>query len=98
MKDFSKDGYSLIYYDEEEENRKLQNFALDNATKNGVELGKLAGIEIGIKSGAKEKTIEIAKKLIKQEVPLETIAISTELPLKKVKELFDEFKKEKDKK
>lgn len=98
MEDFSKDGYSLIYYDEEEENRKLQNFALDNATKNGVELGKLAGIEIGIKSGAKEKTIEIAKKLIKQEVPLETIAISTELPLKKVKELFDEFKKEKDKK
>ena len=98
MEDFSKDGYSLIYYDEEEENRKLQNFALDNATKNGVELGKLAGIEIGIKSGAKEKTIEIAKKLIKQEVPLETIAISTELPLEKVKELFDEFKKEKDKK
>ena len=94
MEDFSKDGYSLIYYDEEEENRKLQNFALDNATKNGVELGKLAGIEIGIKSGA----IEIAKKLIKQEVPLETIAISTELPLEKVKELFDEFKKEKDKK
>ncbi len=98
MEDFSKDGYSLIYYDEEEENRKLQNFALDNATKNGVELGKLAGIEIGIKSGAKEKAIEIAKKLIKQEVPLETIAISTELPLEKVKELFDEFKKEKDKK
>lgn len=98
MEDFSKDGYSLIYYDEEEENKKLQNFALDNATKNGVELGKLAGIEIGIKSGAKEKTIEIAKKLIKQEVPLETIAISTELPLEKVKELFDEFKKEKDKK
>ena len=94
MEDFSKDGYSLIYYDEEEENRKLQNFALDNATKNGVELGKLAGIEIGIKSGA----IEIAKKLIKQEVPLETIAISTELPLEKVKELFDEFKKEKYKK
>lgn len=98
MEDFSKDGYSLIYYDEEEENRKLQNFALDNATKNGVELGKLAGIEIGIKSGAKEKTIEIAKKLIKQEVPLETIAIATELPLEKVKELFDEFKKEKEKK
>lgn len=98
MEDFSKDGYSLIYYDEEEENRKLQNFALDNATKNGVELGKLTGIEIGIKSGAKEKTIEIAKKLIKQEVPLETIAIATELPLEKVKELFDEFKKEKEKK
>ena len=49
--------------------------------------GLAEGIEQGIEQGAEQKAIETAKNLIHKNIPLETIAECTELPLEKVQEL-----------
>lgn len=52
------------------------------------EKGKLSKAEI---KGRKEEKIEIAKKLIKLDVDIKTIKISTELPIEKIEELINEL-------
>ena len=53
----------------------------------GIEQGIEKGIEQGIEQGAAKTKIETAKKFIHKNIPLETIAECTELPLEKVQEL-----------
>ena len=53
----------------------------------GIEQGFSQGIEQGIERGAEKTKIETAKNLIHKNIPLETIAECTELPLEKVQEL-----------
>ena len=53
----------------------------------GIEQGISQGIEQGIEQGAEQKAIETAKNMIQKNIPLETIAECTALPLKKVQEL-----------
>ncbi|MBQ8776367.1 MAG: hypothetical protein IJZ71_02680 [Treponema sp.] len=45
------------------------------------------GKQIGLQEGAEQTKIETAKNLIHKNIPLETIAECTDLPLEKVKEL-----------
>ena len=45
------------------------------------------GLAEGIEQGAEQKAIETAKNMIHKNIPLETIAECTDLPLEKVKEL-----------
>ena len=53
----------------------------------GIEQGIEKGIEQGIERGAEQKAIETAKNMIHKNIPLETIAECTELPLEKVNQL-----------
>ena len=63
----------------------------ERAKKQGWEEGHTAGIEAGKiegeKYGAEQNKIETAKRFIQKNIPLETIAECTGLPLEKVQEL-----------
>ena len=53
----------------------------------GIEAGKIEGKIEGEKYGAEQNKIETAKRFIQKNIPLETIAECTGLPLEKVIEL-----------
>ena len=53
----------------------------------GIEAGKIEGKIEGEKYGAEQNKIETANRLIQKNIPLETIAECTGLPLEKVQEL-----------
>ena len=55
--------------------------------REAFEDGLAEGIEQGIEQGAEQKAIETAKNMIHKNIPLETIAECTELPLEKVNQL-----------
>ena len=57
------------------------------AYREGLAEGIEQGIEKGIEQGAEKTKIETAKNMIQKNIPLETIAECTELPLEKVQEL-----------
>ena len=52
------------------------------------------GLAEGIEQGAEQKAIETAKNMIHKNIPLETIAECTELPLEKVNQLKQQIKVE----
>ncbi len=56
--------------------------------KIGIEKGEKIGIEKGIKEGEKQKAINIAKNLLKQNIDLNVIVISTGLSIEEIKELI----------
>ena len=47
----------------------------------GIERGIAQGIEQGIEQGANEKAVEMAKKMLLDDLPLETVSTYTELPM-----------------
>ena len=53
--------------------------------------GLAEGIEQGISQGAEQKAIETAKNMINKNIPPETIAECTDLPLEKVIKLKEEI-------
>ena len=57
------------------------------AYREGLAEGIEQGIEQGFEQGAEQKAIETAKNMIHKNIPLETIAECTELPLEKVNQL-----------
>ena len=64
------------------------------AYREGLAEGIEQGIEQGIERGAEKTKIETAKNLIHKNIPLETIAECTELPLEKVNQLKQQIKVE----
>ena len=65
----------------------------DEGIKEGLEKGIKEGIEEGIKngeaSGKKKSQIEIAKKLLKLNMPIEQISKITELSIEEIEKLKD---------
>ena len=59
------------------------------AYREGLAEGIEKGIEQGIEQGAEQTKIETAKNMINKNIPPETIAECTELPLEKVQELLN---------
>ena len=57
------------------------------AYREGLAEGIEQGISQGIEQGAEQTKIETAKKLLKDNLPIEQIAKYTDLPLEKVQEL-----------
>ena len=57
------------------------------ALAEGKQIGLQEGLEQGLTQGAEQKAIETAKNFIQKNIPLETIAECTGLPLEKVQEL-----------
>ncbi|MBR6582389.1 MAG: hypothetical protein IKK80_02100, partial [Treponema sp.] len=60
---------------------------IEQGISQGIEQGIQQGIEQGIEQGAEQTKIETAKNMIHKNIPLETIAECTALPLEKVQEL-----------
>jgi predicted transposase/invertase (TIGR01784 family) len=60
---------------------------IEQGISQGIEQGIQQGIEQGIEQGAEKTKIETAKNMIHKNIPLETIAECTALPLEKVQEL-----------
>ena len=61
--------------------------ALEHAVNKGIKEGMEKGIEKGMKEGEKKKGLEIAKKLLAYNTPLEIIANSTGLSIEEIKKL-----------
>ena len=57
------------------------------ALAEGKQIGLQEGLEQGLSQGAERKAIETAKNMIHKNIPLETIAECTGIPLEKVQEL-----------
>jgi len=64
----------------------------EEGKREGKEEGKREGIAEGIEKGIEQRSIEIAKKLLSQDIELETIALSTGLSTDEIKSLSKEIK------
>ena len=65
--------------------------SLEIATQKGLEQGRQEGLRQGIQQGFKQSAREIAISLLKEEIPVETIARSVKLPIEEVLELQREI-------
>ena len=61
--------------------------AYEDGVNAGISQGKTLGITQGITQGEKNKTIDIAKNLLKQKVDINTIATATNLSIKEINAL-----------
>ncbi|MBV3429565.1 transposase [Prevotella copri] len=61
--------------------------ALEHAVNKGIKEGMEKGMEKGLKEGEKKKSLEIAKKLLAYNTPLDIIANSTGLSIEEIKKL-----------
>ena len=67
--------------------RTFYNSAHRDGYKDGLEKGMEKGMEKGLKEGEKKKSLEVAKKLLAYNTPLDIIANSTGLSIEEIKKL-----------
>ena len=75
------------YMSEEEDKRKIQNSLLSEAKEEGISQGYTSGINDGISKGENKKSIEIAKNMLKKNMPIENISDITGLSIEKINKL-----------
>ena len=75
----NKDVKFTTWITEEEDAEKVTNTLISNAKKDGE--------TIGLKKGERNKTIEIAKSLIKQNIDVNIISSATGLSIEEIKKL-----------
>ena len=85
---YLKDNMFAFEYDREAFREQVEKEAREEAIKEAKE----QGIEQGIEQGEKNKTIEIAKSLLKLNIPIEQIEISTKLSHEEIMRLESEIK------
>ena len=89
--EISKDEELMGLYDEEEHKRKVRNTQIRTALEDGWNKGMKKGIKEGKKEGIKEgqhqKQIEIAKKLLRQNVDIKIIKDATGLSKEELERL-----------
>ena len=75
------------YMSEEEDKRKIQNSLLSEAKEEGMSQGYTSGINDGISKGENKKSIEIAKNMLKKNMPIEDISDITGLSIEEINKL-----------
>ena len=79
------------YMSEEEDKRKIQNSLLSEAKEEGISQGisqgYTSGINDGISKGENKKSIEIAKNMLKKNMPIEDISDITGLSIEEINKL-----------
>ncbi|MCM1371127.1 MAG: hypothetical protein NC181_04505, partial [Clostridium sp.] len=75
------------YMSKEEDERKIFNSRMSEATRKGLE----KGIEEGIKEGKQEEKLEIARNMINNGFDIKTISKITKLSINEIEKL-NEFK------
>ena len=75
------------YMSEEEDKKKIQNSLLSEAKEEGIGQGYTSGINDGISKGENKKSIEIAKNMLKKNMPIEDISDITGLSIEEINKL-----------
>lgn len=81
----SKDTFILHEWQKD----KLDKLVIDTAKDKGIEEGKSIGIEEGKSIGIRERTIQIVKNLLKENVDVETISKTTGLTKEEIQNLCE---------
>ncbi|MCM1371302.1 MAG: hypothetical protein NC181_05410, partial [Clostridium sp.] len=71
------------YMSKEEDERKIFNSRMSEATRKGLE----QGLEQGLERGIKQRNIEIAKNMLEEGSTIDFIAKVTELPIDQIEKL-----------
>ena len=71
----------------ETDRRSLEQFYKDKGMEEGLAEGREQGKEEGLQQGIKQSKIEIAKKSLEKNLPLETISEITGLSIKEIQDL-----------
>ena len=91
MKEYSEDTSNLIYYNKkamEESMRKTDlKFAKEEGISEGYNEGHAKGIAEGINQGENKRSLEIAKKLLENDMSIEDISKITELSKEEILKL-----------
>lgn len=99
--EISQDKESLLWYDEEEHKRKVNNTlirmgiekgwkeATEKGWNKGIKEGKAEGIKEGIETGEKNKQVEIAKNLLNSGISIDIIEKSTGLSREEILNKID---------
>ena len=69
------------------DNYAVMSFAKEKAEEQGIKIGIEKGMERGIEKGIEQEKIDIAKNLIKADVDIETISLSTGLSYEEIEKL-----------
>ena len=92
----SKDGFILHEWQKDKFDALVKYNEIEDAKKEGIEKGKAEGIEEGIEKGknigTKEKTIEIAKNMLKKKMSIKDISEITGLTEDEVRLLIENEK------
>lgn len=83
MEEYSEDEDLGLWYDEEEEKRKIYEGSLKIAKKQAQK----EGMEKGIKEGIKEEKIKVVKQMLNKKFDIDTISEVVQLPIDEIKEL-----------
>ena len=87
MKEYSEDTKNLMYYDKEEMDERVRLSDLEFAKEDGIDEGIEQGYNLGIESGKKENTINIAKKMLDKGTPVNDISEITGLTKEEILKL-----------
>ena len=87
VEELSKDLEFSGYYDLEEAHKQELEDMLNTGIRQGKEAGYSSGISDGINKGSKEKSIEIAKNMLEEDVPLDKIAKYTGLSIEEIEKI-----------
>ncbi len=85
MEDLTQEFDGVLYYNRKE-------FLETISYNHGKDDGKAEGIEVGKVEGAKEKQLEIAKGMLKDNIELKKISKYTQLSLEEIQRLQEEAK------
>ncbi|MDR1540780.1 MAG: Rpn family recombination-promoting nuclease/putative transposase [Clostridiales bacterium] len=85
LSNISKDEHQRAVYCSRLKNRMSIQSDLKMATKVGIEQGIEQGIGLGIEKGERLKSLQVAKTMLEDRLPVETIAKYSGLPLEEVK-------------
>ena len=83
----SREKDAILFYDSDELYRLARLDAIKEGKEEGIKEGLEEGREQGIKQGQKEKEIELIKKMLKNNIALETISNITNLSIEEIKKL-----------
>ena len=87
LKIMSNDTPFITNLEKEQIEEYCHKIALEDAEERGKKLGLCEGKELGLSEGAQNKSIEIAKNLLKENVDISVISKSTGLSIEEIEKL-----------
>ena len=85
MEDYSNNSDNLLYYDKKELDEYIRESELNDSYNDGITKGKI----LGLSEGKRENSIEIARKMLIKDRPIEEISEITGLTKEEILKLKD---------
>ena len=85
MEDYSNNSDNLLYYDKKELDDYIRESEIEESYNDGIAEGKI----LGLSEGKRENSIEIAKKMLNKDRPIEEISEITGLTKEEILKLKD---------